>query len=289
MTNPNLPVARDPSIAELMQSLPEDVRADLMRSQADSIGSSVSLPKVAVMAAGVGLFEFNDTQQTVASFDGVILGSHPRNVLWDKPYGQQPVNEEEGFPACSSRDGVYGTPREGFLHEALGGRPGRDTDRIECATCPYNKFGTGNKLVGTRNPKGKAVDNKRSVYILMLDRELPIELVLPTMSLQPWDAYNATLMNLRTPVQAIVTRFTQKKVPLGSGKYAVVQFENVQALDPTSFRHVLEKRKKFQNLITPATDIPATVEPSEGGVAAAQPVQVDMSAAGDEEDDGLPF
>lgn len=238
-------------------AIPADIRADLLKAQKQSIQTKQNLPKVAVMPQGVGLFEFEDTNETTDSFRGVILNNHPMNVLWDKAFGaSRGDTDEDKFPACSSPDGRYGIPRKGFQHAALGGRPATERDRIACDTCPYNQFGTGNLFKPDGNPKGKAVSNYRSVYVVVEGREAPVELRLPSMSLNSFDGYLSNLLNKGTPVQAVITEFRQTKG--GSGgkiRYGVVTFANVGELDPDTFDVVMAKRTEYANAMNPTSTV----------------------------------
>jgi hypothetical protein len=234
-------------------AMPDDVREELLRAQQESMTTFQQIPRVKVMAAGARLFEFDDNNETVREFTGVVLHAHPRNLLWDKPYGEDRPEEDRG-PACSAPDGRFGTPRAGFQHIALPGnidrfRDGRaliaanGTERIECATCPYNAWNSKELIGGTG--KGKATTNQRSVYILVPGRQMPVELILPPTSLKPFDAYCATLLNQQIPLQAVHTKFTQELGERGSLRWGVVKCEQVGFLEQVEFDDVLVKRRAF--------------------------------------------
>jgi hypothetical protein len=258
-------------------ALPADVRADLLRAQQDSIETPQALPRVSVMPAGAGLFEFEDTNETTPTFRGVILGNHGRNVLWDHKYGEAP--EDVKLPACSSNDGKYGVPREGFAHAGLpDGQEGDGVLMVECRTCPYNQWGSGAALIPDKNPKGKAVTNQRSIYILLEEREFPVELVLPPTSIPGFDEYLTTLLNRRVPVQAVVTEFRQEVVRRGQYRVGTVRFSNQSTLDQEVFARVMEVRSQWMHQISP----------SSGPMTVAEPDGVESTAeVGD--DDDIPF
>lgn len=244
------------SAGALSFALPEDIRADLLRAQAGSIHTPQALPRVKIMGAGAGLYEFSDTQETVQAFKGVILNTHPRNVLWDRAFGDRPQtdNPEDSLPACSSTDGRYGTPRVGFRHAGLQGRVSTGNERVECATCPYNQWGTGNLLIATQNPRGKAVTNQRSIYILMEDRESPVELVLPPTSMAALDEYLTLLLNRQLPVQAVVTGFGLfRKEGRGGNRYSVATFQQDRPLTEEEFTAAMQRRQGFWSSIAPQT------------------------------------
>jgi hypothetical protein len=269
----NVPAVQDQS-GNTLPDLPQDVLADLLAAQAGELGSNIELPKIKVMPAGVGMFEFDDNNQRAETFRGIILGSHAKNVLWDKQFGQQSANPEENLPACSATDGRFGTPREGFHHLSLPGnrrfmQDGRNVQEaqalandegeaavgvevIECRSCIYNQWGTGKTFRPNANEKGKANTNQRVIYVLTEDRVLPSALVIPPTSLSDYDKYVSGLTNRSIPVQAVITTFSQ--VVLGSGgvRYGTVKFDMAERLDPQVLMTVLQKRKQYESYINPA-------------------------------------
>lgn len=258
-------------------ALPQDVRDDLLRAQMAQITTAQRLPQIKIMPAAAGLYEFTDSGDTTRDFEGVILGSHARNVLWEVPFGTERPRNPDGTqpegPACSSPDGKIGVPRPGFRHAALGGDVATGGERIECASCPYNQFGSKHLVGGSG--KGKAVTNQRSIYTMTGDRATPMELVIANTSIPAFDEYLLSLLNRGIPVQAVVTRFRQEiKTKQGSNiRWAVATFENVRPLDQTEFDHVLAKRGEFMQYINPAAAPVATTDDvsttdAEGEVAA---------------------
>lgn len=249
----NVPAMRDPLSAAV---IPDDVRADLLRSQAESIGTPQRLPQIRIMPAAAGQYEFKDTNETTREFRGVILGSHARNVLWDGAFGEERAEADRG-PACQSRDGKIGTPRAGFAHAAL-----QELDRqvlaagdeqIECATCPYNTFGSKRLISEQGSPRGKAVTNQRSVYVAIEGRRSPMELLIVSTSIPPFDEYLNSLLQREIPVQSVVTHFKQElKNRVGAtGRYAVATFTNEGALSPERFAQILQLRTEYMSFIRP--------------------------------------
>lgn len=236
-------------------TVPDDIRADLLRAQAASITTSVALPRISIMAGGAGLFEFSTDGQTADRFTGVVLNNHPTNILWDRPYGGQALAEDDPnrFPACSSDDGITGIPREGFRHAGLNGGIGDGVATVECRTCPYNQWGTGDMFKPQGNKKGKAVTNQRKVYILLDGNQVPFELTLPPTSLSAFDEYLTSLLNRNLPVQAVVTEFRQEKKQKGTMKYAEARFTMVGTLTQEQFSGVMTKMKQFETAINPSS------------------------------------
>lgn len=270
----NVPAERGTAL-----TIPDDIREDLLRSQIDQIDTQLRLPRVKIMAAGACLYEFSDTLDTVREFRGVVLNSHPRNVLWDRPYGEGGDNDEDRAPACMSDDGRHGTPRPGFAHVALGGPEALGNELIECRSCPYNQW-RSKELIGQAG-KGKACTNQKAVYVAVEDREQPVELILPPTSLPIFDEYLASLAGRGIPVQAIVTIFRQERRERGSMRWAVASFTEGEPLDAESFEAVLDKRVRYRAAITPPDPMESQSPAPIGGT--------DDSSAPGEDDDDMPF
>lgn len=254
----------------MLAQLPEAARADLLRSQAQTIDPQAALGKVSMLPAAVCQFEFEDEPGvTMRDFEGVILGHHKRKVLWDRPYGTQPVSDDEKAPACASPDGTYGIPRANFIHPALGDRPATGTETITCANCPLAQWGTGARYNPTANPKGKACTEQKSIYIAVPGRMIPVELVISPSSLSAFDQYILRLTGRMTPVQAVVTKFTQERVERGPKKWAEARFADVAVLDSTAFGQILDMRQTFLRAIDPHAVVPAAPPPAAAGQAAA--------------------
>lgn len=250
MPRANVP-APQPEPADAALAIPNDIRDDLLRAQAEQIDSAPRLPRVKIMPAGANLFEFTDTNETVREFVGVVLNSHPRNVLWDRPYGERDpgADDEASHPACTAPDGRNGTPRTGFQHAALG-QVATGAELIACATCPYNAWGSA-QLVGQPG-RGKGCTNQRSVFVLVEGRAVPVELPLPPTSLRSYDEYLTNLIGRQVPVQSVVTRFYLERRESASGlRWSVARFESSRTLDGDEFEAVIEARSRFRGSIFP--------------------------------------
>jgi hypothetical protein len=251
------PVPNQPGSA---LAIPDDLRESLLRQQTEQLVITRA-PRVKVLR-DAALFEFMDTNVTARSFEGVILNIHNKNALWPKPFGEQARTEEEKLPACASPDGRYGIPRPGFAHLALNGAEARGDERIDCSTCPYNQFGSvhhfPNKPQG--NGKGKAVTNSKIVFVMLPDRELPVELQLPATSIKPFDDYVLSVSNRGIPVQTLVTKFEVARVTRGNNTYAAASFSEAGTLNEDTWLQVLARRNKYLNLITPRDPLAADVD-----------------------------
>lgn len=225
----------------------DDVRKQLLQEQGEQL-SFVEIPRLSIMAAGAGLFEFGDTNETTRTFEGVILSSHGRNTMWDRSYGEAAPEGSSSGPACSSGDGQVGRPRAGFEHAALHGEA-EGTESIACGECPYNQWGSV-ALVG-KTGKGKACTNQRSVYLVVPGSELPYELILSPTSLRAFDQYSATLLNQGFPLPSVVTVLSQNIVERGTMKWAQATFKMGEQLDDDTFGAIRDKMQKYASAISP--------------------------------------
>lgn len=236
--------------------IPEDIRADLLRVQAQSITTNQRLPRIKIMPAAAGLYEM-ENGNTTREFEGVILGHHARNVLWDRPYGSASASDDEKGPGCRSPDGLVGIPRAEFVHAALQqrGNPvavaATGDERIDCATCPYNQFGS-KQLVGGSG-QGKAVTNQRAIFIMLAGRNVPFELTVTGTTIPLFDEYLMTMLNRNLPVQAVTTIFRQERKEKRGLRWAVATFTQGDVLDQNDFDAVMTAYHRFTTSITPFT------------------------------------
>lgn len=245
-------------------ALPDDIRKELLKAQGESIGEAQSLPQIRVMGLGAGLFEFKDNSDTFRMFEGIILGAHAQNVLWDRDANEEAPTDLLKRPACSSIDGKTGVPREGFEHVMLNGEEATGNEQLDCAACLYNHFGSGAELIANRNPRGKAVTNQKMVYVLVSGRETPMELVLNAMSLKNYDSYATSMLNAGVPTQAVLTRFSQEVVTKSASvKYGVVKFERGDSLSMGQFQAAVAKRREYMKFISPVVEILMEAIPEE--------------------------
>ncbi len=248
----NLP-AESNEQTEVGPALSDDVRKALLQEQSEQL-TFVEIPRVAILAAGAGLYEFKDTQRTEREFDGVILSSHSRNTMWDRDYGDEVPEGTPSGPACSSGDGHVGRPRQGFAHAGIGGAEADGTESINCEGCPYNEWGSAAML--GKQGRGKACTNQRSVYVVIENCELPYELILSPTSLRAFDQYSATLINQGFPLPAVVTHLSQNIVEKGTMKWAQAVFTMGDALTDEQFGVVREKMQKYQSAMAPRAIVP---------------------------------
>jgi hypothetical protein len=279
----------NPGTALTQSGLSADARKALLKNQQSSITTDVQLPIIKIMGAGAGMYEFPDEDRPTPEFRGILLGGHPRNVLWTKKMAVDAVVEgEEGKPECSSRDGKYGVPKVGFRHAALGGRAATEDDRIACAECPYNKFGTGNLFIPDKNKKGKAVSNEKMLYVLLADRMLPFQLKLSVMSISNYDDYVQRLTNKGLTTLEVETVFRQQKHEKGSVKYATATFTQGGPVTPEAFNYAYEMYRAYEHKINPQPEPPkGAVEPEGDDIPDAE--FEDFPGAMAKSTDDIPF
>ena len=122
----------------------EDI-AQMLTEELDGMGH-VPFDAVKIPSGGGLSFELSgddpDNPETAQTLTGVIVHHHPVNVYWEHDF-----DGSGGLPDCSSPDGKRG----------LDTRTGEIRD---CATCPFNQFGSGGK------GSAKACKNTHRVYLL---------------------------------------------------------------------------------------------------------------------------
>ena len=124
----------------------QTISGDLAQAVAEEMDGLGSLPfdRVKIPSGGGLAFEVpgedDENPESATEIVGVILDHHPVNAYWREKFAGG--NEQ---PDCSSFDGKQGVDRE--------------TGEIkDCASCPYNQFGS--------DDKGKACKNVHRVFIL---------------------------------------------------------------------------------------------------------------------------
>ena len=170
----------------------------------DLAGMKLTFDRIKIPSGGSTAFEIPDADtddtKMVKDITGVILLHHPAYAYYSKKYvgGSNP-------PDCGSFDGVKGN-----------GTPGGT-----CATCPYNKYGSG-------EGQGKACKNRRMIYILMEGEFFPMVLSLPTGSLKEFQKYVKRQLSKARKLCQIVTKISLRKATNSSGivfSQAVFSFE----------------------------------------------------------------
>ncbi len=194
-----------------LQSFLRGDLAQAIEEEMDGLGT-VPFDRVKIPSGGGLAFELSreddENPESATEIIGVILDHHPVNAYWREKFAGG--NEQ---PDCSSHDGKQGVERE--------------TGEIkDCATCPYNQFGS--------DDKGKACKNIHRVFILREGNPVPLVLPLPPTSLKYMRDYIAKRVILKGfRCWQIVTRITLKKEKNAAGiTYSRAVFTCVGRLSP---------------------------------------------------------
>ena len=169
--------------------------AEAVMEEMDGLGT-LPFDRVKIPSGGGLAFEMpgedENSPASVTEITGVILDHYPVNAYWADKFegGNQP-------PDCASYDGKQGLERETGVAR-------------ECATCPYNQFGS--------DGRGKACKNIHRIFILREANPVPLMLSLPPTSLKYMRDYIAKRVlfkGLRS--WQVVTRITLKKEKSAAG------------------------------------------------------------------------
>ena len=134
-----------------------------------------------------------------------------------------------------------------------------------CASCPYNKFGSG-------EGQSKMCKNKRMLYILREGELFPITLSLPTGSLKSFTNYVKSQLSRGRKLNQVVTKITLKKATNASGiafSQAVFAFERMLTVaERNAVAGVSETVKAYAANLTPASliDDEPLVDPETGEI-----------------------
>ena len=214
----------------------------------DCRGLEFSFDRVKLPAGGGTAFEIpsagSDESEMAKDVTGVIVYNHPSYAFYKDRYsgGSNP-------PDCGSFDGVLGI-----------GTPGGN-----CASCPYNKFGSG-------EGQSKLCKNKRMLYILREGELFPITLSLPTGSLKSFTNYVKSQLSRGRKLNRVVTKITLKKATNASGiafSQAVFTFDRMLSPEErTAVADVTETVKSYVANLTPASyvDDEPMIDPETGEV-----------------------
>lgn len=198
--------------------------AAAIAEEMDGLGP-IPFDRVKIPSGGGLAFELpgEDEEDTESATEliGVILDHNPVNAYWRDKYTGG--NEQ---PDCSSYDGKKGVERE--------------TGEIkDCATCPYNQFGS--------DGDGKACKNAHRLYMLREGSPVPLILALPPTSLRYFRDYIAKQVLLKGyRCWKVLTKITLKKDKNKGGiVYSRAAFSFVDALDPEQ----AAKAENMKNLV----------------------------------------
>ncbi|MCM1026117.1 MAG: hypothetical protein NC432_06755 [Roseburia sp.] len=200
--------------------------AEAVAEEMDGLGT-IPFDRVKIPSGGGLAFEIpgeeEDDTETAQELIGVILDHGPVNAYWANKFAGG--NEQ---PDCSSFDGKQGVDRI--------------TGEIKnCATCPYNQFGSDNA--------GKACKNVHRVYILREDNPVPLILSLPPTSLKYMRDYIGKRVILKGfRCWQVLTKITLKKEKSKDGiVYSRAAFAFVDKLTPEQAQQTKAMRDVVKN------------------------------------------
>lgn len=250
----------------------QTISGDLAQAVAEEMDGLGAIPfdRVKIPSGGGLAFELpgeeEDETESATELIGVILDHNPVNAYWANKFAGG--NEQ---PDCSSFDGKQGVDRE--------------TGEIkDCASCPYNQFGS--------DDKGKACKNVHRVFILREGNPVPLVLSLPPTSLKYMRDYIAKRVILKGfRCWQVVTRITLKKEKSKDGiTYSRAAFAFVDKLTPEQEQQTAAMRELVKNIyrnISIDTDDYNKAPTEEAGAPKADPEGFMQVPDGVDED--LPF
>lgn len=194
--------------------------AETLRRELSDLGP-LDLPRASA-PTGAGLSwlvkkNADDTDpESVKALEGVIIARH-RSYAY---YANAKVTPKTR-PQCSSRDGIHGVTIDG--------------DVVDCATCPYNQYGTAVDASGAPSD-AKACKQAFIVYLLREGDVLPTRVKIPPTGVRRLGNYLKDLLVPRAgkPMLRgcdVVTRISFTSATSKSGtQYAAPVFETVGIL-----------------------------------------------------------
>ena len=232
--------ATDYAVMKQSAKVQEVLRANL---GGDKI-NQFDLDKITVPSGGGSAWEVPSLAgvETLNEIEGIIVGWKPVRSLYLTEYsgGSEP-------PDCSSDDGItgFGDPLGKGMEE-----------RRACAECPMNQWGSDTK------GNGKRCAERRLLFVLRRNDQIPIMVVCPPTSLKNCKSYFLRLTQNNVPFYGVVTGLKLEKDKSQTGiTYSKITFTAKGALaedDVAVFRDYAEffteiiKQVKFEpDLIAP--------------------------------------
>ena len=251
------------------------ISGDLAQAIAEEMDGLGALPfdRVKIPSGGGLAFELpgedDENPESATEIVGVILDHHPVNAYWREKFAGG--NEQ---PDCSSYDGKQGIERE--------------TGEIkDCASCPYNQFGS--------DDKGKACKNVHRVFILREGNPVPLVLSLPPTSLKYMRDYIAKRVILKGfRCWQAVTKITLKKEKNAAGiAYSRAVFTFVGKLSPEKAKEAEAMKdcvkQQYRQLDVEGADYNTTGGNTQDGPAAPKADETGFMNVPDGIDEDLPF
>lgn len=169
----------------------------------------------------------------VETIEGVIIEAKRSRAWYKVPY------EESGGgspPDCISLD-----MRKGVALTEHG--PGTD-----CATCPFNQWGSSSRKGGSG--RGKACGERIWLFLLRQDHLLPMLINAPTTSLESIDQYLMSILDSGImQYWRVMTKLTLEQGNNGAVDYAWIQAENMGPVSEELFAEIQGYRNTFRPII----------------------------------------
>lgn len=156
------------------------------------------IPHITVPAGGGIAWEIpgDEGYDSVRTINAVIAHHSPARAFW-----RSGMEDTGGGtpPDCISNDGIMG---EALTEDGPGG---------ECASCPFNQWGSSTK------GKGKACKETFALYLLRPNEAMPTLLRVPPTSLDAYKKYRLALTNQRLRYFDVETAISLEKVQNAGG------------------------------------------------------------------------
>ena len=166
--------------------------------------------------------------------------------------------KDQRVPSCSS----INAGKTGNLHPEYGVAL-NIPDGQPCATCPWNKFGTGRNEDGTPG-KGKFCKERRNILALTQEFSEPVILSISPSSLNAWDSYVSGLTQMRPPSYFVAhkTRVSVTVKKENNNEFGLAVFESLGKLPEADVKNAFALRAEFQPLLerVAATNDTATIQ-----------------------------
>ena len=221
--NHQLAVIKDEDY-QVLQVTPTLLKEVIQTNLGNEIVSAFDFDKITIPTGGVTSWQLKTLtgEKSVKELEGIM-------VFWknSRAFFKEAFGEGEGKPECVSEDGVKGI-----------GDPGG-----ECASCPYNQFGSDLK-----GGKGKACREVKALFMLLKDNILPVVVVLSPTSLPAAKAYLLRLTSKLIPYYAVTTKLTLEKT---TNNNRIAYSVAILSLGERLSEEQAAKVKAYQQLIKP--------------------------------------
>lgn len=249
----------EPSINLPILSDPEEM-AELFSENLDGI--TPEFPRVKFPSGGNLAFEVpgdGEEQEYKKELVGVVVAHQSVNAYW-----AQKFEGENNPPDCSSMDGKVGFAPEGA------NVPWAGSNR-DCATCPFNQWGSATDQQGNKT-NGKACKNMKRIYLMQEGEYLPIMITVPPTSVKQWNTYMVNMVSKGKRFYGVVTKIRLQKAKNSGGiEYSQGVFSRAKDLtkeETLAMKKYADSLKPvIQNVVIDATDY--SVEES-GGAATVE-------------------